>query len=74
MSWIEDNGFDPYEQDYYDDDRESEWQAGIHYDRQGNEYKISEMTTTHLQNIIKFFKGLDTSPLQEEINKRKCLN
>ena len=53
--------------------REEEWKEGIHVDQNDNEYLISEMTTSHLENTIRYFKKeeLDVSPLEEELKKRK---
>lgn len=48
-----------------------EWKKGFHIDGDGNNIKISEMTTKHLENTIKYFKDeYDTSILEQELNKR----
>jgi hypothetical protein len=69
MSWAEDSGmYDYCGEDY--EDREDEWKRGIHTDRDGNEHQISEMETSYLMNVIKYFKDYDVSPLTEELKKR----
>lgn len=74
MSWAEDEGHDAFsvldDIEYAKKALELDWQDGIHIDRQGNVHELADMTTEHLENTIRFFKNLDTSPLQEELNKR----
>jgi len=69
MSWADDNliGYDP--SDYYEM-TENEWEDGIHTDKNGIEYKLTDMTENHLRNTIKYFSGLDTSPLEKELLSR----
>ena len=69
MSWAEDNLIDIYDEEL-DSSFEENWNDGIHIDRNGSEYKISKMTTKHLENTIKYFSGLDTSKLEEELKRR----
>lgn len=51
---------------------EEMWAYWKHYDRQWNEYNISDMTDSHLINTIKYFWKLDYDiwPLLSEKNKR----
>ena len=74
MSYAEDEGIDSYWADEIspaDNIRVEEWENGFHTDREGNEIPLSEMTTSHLKNTIKFFSGLDTSALEAELERRK---
>jgi len=75
MSFAEDEGHDiglSYEDMVEESAKamELDWQDGRHTDRHGNVHELADMTTEHLENTIRFFKNLDTSPLQEELNKR----
>jgi len=71
MSFAEDNGYDQYDVDVEEaEERENGWQVGVHIDKNGKEHEISKMSDSHLLNTIKFFNGLDTSPLEEEAKKR----
>ena len=67
MSFAEDNDHDILSDESY---FEVLWRQGLHQDKENNEYKISEMTSEHLQNTINYFDDLNTTPLQEELNKR----
>lgn len=57
--------------DRIDYERELDWQNGIHITRDGTEMMIKDMTTSHLKNTIRFFRSLDTSPLEKELKNRK---
>ena len=70
MSYTEDNGLDEYSMIDEMHDIEILWQKGIHKDQHNNEWKLSEMSTQHLINIIECFKMFDTEPLKEELKKR----
>jgi len=47
MSFAEDMGLDTY-----NDDREDTWGDGTYIDSDGEEYRIEEMKSSHLQNTI----------------------
>lgn len=74
MSWAEDNGIDV---DYGFNDGVGEgylenlWREGEHETRDGENIKLSEMTTQHLKNTINYFDSLDTTPLEKELKRRK---
>ena len=71
MSWAEENGIDiDYGIEDFQEYLESMWKYGRHEDREGNFYRISEMTDKHLQNTINYFSSLDTTPPEEELKKR----
>ena len=72
MSYAEDEGYDAYGYDDFITKDEREWKNGFHIDKDGNEYKLCDMTENHLINAIKYFKkqGVDVSLLQKELNKR----
>jgi len=70
MSFAEDNGIDDYSMIDELNNIELLWQKGIHKDKNGNEWKISEMETRHLKNTINYFNMFDTKPLKRELKKR----
>jgi len=48
-----------------------EWESRIHEDQNWKEWRLSEMTDSHLLNTIIYFnKNVDTTPLQNELTKR----
>lgn len=70
MSYAEDEGLDAY--DPPDGSKqEDEWRHGYHTTREGKTLRLYEMTEDHLRNTITYFKELDTSPLLNELNRRK---
>lgn len=52
------------------EEREREWRQGFHETKNHRRMKIADMTDAHLRNAIAYFKGLDVSPLKEELRKR----
>lgn len=71
MSWAEDEGYDAWDIPEYVGNEEH-WKAGFHYDQSGKEYKLTEMSDSHLYNTIKFFssKGWNVLPLEKETKRR----
>ena len=67
MSWVDDNII-PFEEDEINP--EINWADGFHVDRTGKEWALSEMTTSHLRNTIKYFEEYDTSYLKKELDIR----
>lgn len=69
--------YEDYNMDFYPYDmsgvidREQDWKNGIHEDRNGHTHEITEMSDSHLINTIKFFDTLDTTPLKQELKRRK---
>lgn len=57
-----------------DDETEEEWSSGIHTTKDWIEIKLKDMTESHLENTIRHFKYKNTSPLKEELARRKALN
>lgn len=75
MAWAEENGIDiGYELPHIYSIVESNWENGKHIDQNGVHHKISELSDSHLENIIRYFKknysGIDVSPLIKERKKR----
>lgn len=67
MSALEDLDFDAWDIKSPSED----WEDGLHTDQHGRVWKLSELKTTHLENIIRYFEGEDTSALEKELAKRK---
>ena len=53
--------------------KEDEWEKGYHINKKGKKYKLQDMTISHLQNAIRFFEELNTTPLEEELKKRQII-
>jgi hypothetical protein len=53
-------------------EREASWEAGYHKTSDDREIKLSEMTDAHIRNTIRYFSDHDTTPLEKELNSRKC--
>lgn len=71
MSWAEDMGYDiGVELPEYLNNQEN-WKKGFHVDQKENKHLLVEMTDSHLLACIKRFSFKDTTPLQEELNRRK---
>ena len=73
MSWAEDNGIDSGGWENSGEILVQDWYSGIHTGRDGEEYKISKMTNSHLLNTIRYFAHLDTTPLEKEAKRRGLL-
>ncbi len=56
-----------------DEDIESNWENGEHIDQNGKLYKLVDMENVYIQNVINYFSGFDTSPLEKELSRRKNL-
>jgi len=55
--------------------REDMWARGIHISADWRTNRISEMNETHLRNTIaRFFDEYNTTPLQEELERRQIRN
>ena len=50
---------------------ESRWRSGWHEMKDGKKIRIKEMSNSHIENTIKLFAMLDTSPLERELKRRK---
>lgn len=73
MSWVEDELLDSYDIEECID-LEEKWENGFHIDESGKEYKLEELTTQHLKNIINYFKGYNLEHLKKELKKRNKIN
>jgi hypothetical protein len=73
MSYVEDMGVDAYDvpEHFYN---ELHWKSGFHYDANDKAHLIREMETSHLENTIKYFSELDTTPLKKELKRRNHNN
>lgn len=71
MSWAEENGYDAWDIPNWAGNEEA-WKSGIHYDQNDKEYKLTEMTDSHLKATIRLFgtKGWDITPLKSEAYRR----
>lgn len=75
MSFAEDMAFDEYDAMDVPNhvDNEQHWKEGVHYDSKDNKCLLKNMGKEHLMSTISLFgkRGWNTTPLQEELNKRK---
>lgn len=74
--WVKDE--DRSEIDTGDDrplNREEEWREGRHHTADGDVWLLKKMTIEHLRYVIRFFKNMDTSALQKELDRKlKLIN
>lgn len=69
MSWAEEEGIDALDVPEYIYNEEN-WKNGFHVTQDEKIIRLSDMETKHIKNTIRYFSDIDTSPLEEELNKR----
>lgn len=75
MSWASDEGIDAFFETDTKHKSVEAWKYKKHIDKNGKEYKFSDLEDSHLINIYKKFDGIyDMQPILEEIESRNLLD
>lgn len=53
------------------EERVAEWRNGFHTDGTGKRHTLDEMNYEHLENTIRLFPYLDTSPLRKALRAKQ---